>query len=209
MAKRQVPIQEFFLIKMNPVIRYLIIADIVGYGAAGLLGPIFAIFVVDFIQGGSVEVAGVAAGIYLLTKSIFQIPAAAIVDKICGDRDDFWFLVGGMTVVSLIPLAYLFVDTPLQLYIAQFVLGAATAFTFPSFMALFTRYIEKNKEGTVWGVYFTLVDVSSAATAAIGGVLAATIGFENVIIGVTVIGLIGTALYLPVGSALRRTPPCN
>jgi MFS family permease len=153
-------------------------------------------------------VAGVAVAIFLITKSLFQIPAASFMDKVCGDKDDYWFLFAGMVMVSTLPLGYLLISSPLQLYLIQFLMGAATAFTFPSFMAIFTRYVEMDRAGTVWGVYYTLIDISSAATAAIGGVLAATIGFENVIIIVTVIGWIGALLYLPVGPALKKTPPC-
>jgi hypothetical protein len=59
---------------MNPVVKYLIITDIIYFTAVGLLAPIFAIFITDFIDGGGPAVAGVAAAIYLLTKSIGQIP---------------------------------------------------------------------------------------------------------------------------------------
>jgi len=206
MKKRQIPIGDFFLLKVNPVIRFLILADVVTYSALGLLGPIFAVFVTDFIQGGTVEVAGIAAAVYLLSKSITQIPAAAIIDKICGDKDDFWFLVCGMVVVNLIPLSYLFVSNPIELYITQFVLGIATAFTFPSFMALFTHYVDNDKAGTTWGVYYTLIDIAQAATAAVGGVLAATIGFEKVIYAVTSVGLLSTLFYIPIAPALRKKP---
>lgn len=204
--QRKIPLKDLFLLRMDPVIRFLILADIATYGAAGLLGPIFAVFITDFIQGGGVEVAGVAAAIYLFTKSITQIPAASIIDKICGDKDDYWFLVIGMLIVNLIPLAYLFVETPLQLYATQFVLGVATAFTFPSFMALFTHYVDGNQAGTTWGVYYTLIDIAQAATAAIGGILAATLGFEKVIYMVSAIGLLSMLFYIPVAPALRKTP---
>lgn len=206
MAKRQIPIQDYFLSGMDPMIRFLIFADIVGYAAAGLLGPIFAIFIVGFIDGGTEAVAGIAAAIFLLTKSLMQIPAAAIVDKICGEKDDFLFLFWSMIIVSLLPLLYLFINSPTELYVVQFILGLATAFTFPSFMALFTRHTPPGKEGMTWGVYYTLTDLSSAATAAIGGFLALTIGFEKVIIIVSVLGVLGTLLYLPAAQTLNKKP---
>ncbi|MEK7613683.1 MAG: MFS transporter [Patescibacteria group bacterium] len=204
--KRNIPLGDFFLLKVNPVIRFLILADIATFSALGLLGPIFAIFVTEFIEGGTVEVAGVAAAIYLLTKSLTQIPAAALIDKICGDKDDYWFLVGGMLVVNLVPLSYLLVSNPAELYFTQFLLGAATAFTFPSFMALFTHYVDGEKAGTTWGVYYTLIDIAQAATAAIGGVLAASIGFEKVIYLVTSIGLLSMLFYVPIAPSLRKKP---
>jgi MFS transporter, DHA1 family, multidrug resistance protein len=206
MARRQLPVADLFLLKVNPVIRFLIITDVIAYSAAGLLGPIFAIFITDFIVGGGAAVAGVAAAIFLLTKSIGQIPVGALIDRICGDKDDYWFMVGGALVSSLVPLAFLFISTPLELYIVQFILGLSTAFTFPSFMTLFSRYVDKAQEGTTWSIYFALVDLAAAGTAAIGGVLATTAGFEVVIYMVTILGFISTVLYLPIKGYLREDP---
>ncbi len=50
--KRAIPFRQFFMSDMNPVIRFLILSDVVWEGARGLLGPIFALFIVDFIEGG-------------------------------------------------------------------------------------------------------------------------------------------------------------
>lgn len=206
MAKRSVPLRALLFDGINPLTRFLIVADTIIYTSAGLLGPIFALFIVEFIDGGSAAVAGAAAGIFLITKSLFQIPAAAIIDKICGEKDDFFILFIGMVIVSLLPLAYLFISTPLELYIVQFLLGIAMAATFPSFMAIFTRHVDKGSEGMTWGVYYTFTDLSSAAAAAIGGFLALTIGFEAVIFIVAAVGLIGTLLYLP---AIRHLETCD
>ena len=73
-------------------------------------------------------------------------------------------------------------------------------------MALFTRYIEKNREATVWGVYYTLIDIAGAAAAAIGGVLATTVGFDVVIYAVVGISLLSTFLYIPIAPSLREKP---
>src|SRR3989338_6672427 len=92
MKQRAAKLEHYFLKDINPVIRFLIISDTVIIGAAGLLGPIFALFITDFIQGGNEAVAGLAAGIYLFTKSILQIPVAHFIDRVRGEKDDFWLL---------------------------------------------------------------------------------------------------------------------
>lgn len=201
--KRALSAKDFLLEHTNPVIRYLILGDILFYGAAGLLAPIFAIFIVGSIEGGTPEVVGIATGIYLLTRSLGQIPAARLIDRICGDRDDFWFMFWGLVVASLVPLAYLVISTPLELYITQFVLGAALAFNWPSFYGLFTKYIPENKEATAWSIYQTFVDLGAGLAAAIGGALATIVGFPAVIIGVSVVGFVGALLLLPIRSRLR------
>lgn len=191
MIKRSTKISHYFLRDINPVVRFLIISDIMIVGAAGLLGPIFALFIEGFIVGGNESVAGLAAAIYLFTKSILQIPVAHFIDKIRGEKDDFWILFIATILIALMPLFYLVIHTPIQLYLVQFALGLITAFTFPPYMTLFTRHIDKGKEGTEWGVYFTLTDLLSATLAAVGGFLAATQGFQVLIIAVVIVSLMG------------------
>lgn len=189
---------------MNPVVRFLIISDTVLLGALGLLGPIFALFIHTFIVGGNEAVAGVAAGIYLLTKSVFQIPVAYAIDKIKGELDDFWIMLIFSILVGFVPLLYLYVHSPHQLYFVQLILGFLTAFTFPPYMAIFTRHIDKAKEGTEWGIYFTLTDLMSAAFATIGGYIAYLEGFRALIITVVVMSFIGSLLLWPIHPHMHR-----
>jgi len=204
MNKRSINIKNYFLKEINPIIRFLIISDTVIIGAAGLLGPIFAIFIEDFIEGGNAAVAGIAAGVYLFTKSIFQIPIAHFIDRVRGEKDDFWIMFIFTILISFIPLLYLVIKTPLQLYIIQFFLGFFTAFTFPTFMALFTRHADKEKEGTEWGIYFTLTDLTSAAFAAIGGYIASIYGFSVLIIFIVILSFIGSVLLWPIKPYIRK-----
>lgn len=172
-----------------------------------MLGPIFALFITDFIRGGNEAVAGLAAGIYLLTKSIFQIPIAHFIDRVRGERDDFWLLFVFTVLMGFTPLFYLVISTPFQLYIVQFVLGFFTAFTFPTYMAIFTRHVDKAKEGTEWGVYFTLTDLTAAAFAAIGGYAAITEGFPALIITVVALSFLGSLLLLRIKPYIRSRMP--
>ncbi len=188
------------------MVRVLIVSDVIFLTGVGLLGPIFALFVVDFIEGGSAAVAGLAAAIYLLTKSLLQIPLASLMDRIKGERDDYWFLLLGSLVAAIVPLAYLVIKTPLQLYAVQFVYGAMMAMAFPSFMAIYTRHISRNKEGVAWGVYFTATDLAAALAATAGGILADTIGFRPLIVMASFLGIVGTVLIYFIRSHLRGKP---
>lgn len=200
------PVKPFhgLLKDMNPVIRFLIISDTVFMGAAGMLGPIFALFIEDYIAGGNEAVAGLAAGIFLFTKSVAQVPIAHFIDKVRGEKDDYWLLFISTLTISLFPLAYLNVHTPNGLYAVQFLVGLCTAFSFPTYMAIFTRHIDPHKEGTEWGVYFMLTDLTSALLAAIGGFLASSLGFHAVIYTVVSLSVIGTFLQLPIRPYLKK-----
>ena len=196
-------VREFFLHNINPVIRFLVISDVLIVGAAGLFAPVFALFIAESVQGDE-TVAGIAAGLYLLSKSILQIPCAHYLDKIRGERDDFWFMFIFSLLAAIFPIFYIFVSTPLELYLVQLLLGFCIAFTYPSFMAIFTRHVDKHKEGTEWSIYFTLIDIVSALLAIIGGYLAYLAGFATLIIVVVIVSVLGVLLLLPIRPYLKK-----
>lgn len=204
---RSIPFRDYLLLDINVVVRMLILSDMVWYGALGLLGPVFAIFIVDFIDGGSATVAGIAASIYLITKSVMQVPAATIVDRIKGELDDYWVMCIGSVLAAILPIFYLFVNTPGELYFIQFLYGIFLAATFPSYMAIFTRHVDKHKEATSWGVYYTLNDFTAAVAASVGGVLAETVGFHTLIVIVVLISLTGAALLFPIKPFMKQYVP--
>ncbi len=195
--------REYLLLDVNPVIRCLILSDVVIQGTSGF-APIFALFIHQYIAAeNTAAVAGIAAAVYLAAKSLTQIPAAAVIDKIPGERDDFGALFLSSLVTGMLPLSYLFITTPIQLYIVQALIGVATACAFPSFMAIFTRHIDKREEGTEWGIYFTLTDLSLALSAALGGALAITVGYHALIMILVALNIVGALILLPLRSRMR------
>lgn len=193
----------FALRKINSVIRFLTISDIIMISGFGLVAPIFAVFITDTIKGGTLEVVGFASAIFLFTKSILQIPAAGIVDKIKGEKDDFWVMFIGSIVISIIPLSYLYISTPIQLYIVQFFYGLSAAVVFPAWMAIFTRHIDKKHEGMEWGVYQSLVDLGGAGAASIGGFLAYRFGFAPLFVLISIVSFIGSMFLLGIYKDLK------
>ncbi|MFA6132098.1 MAG: MFS transporter [Patescibacteria group bacterium] len=203
MGRFSVPLRKYLLADTGLTIRFLIISDVVFISAKGLLGPVFALFIENYIVGANAMVVGIAATVFLLSKSLLQVPFAHLMDKIKGERDDFLIMFIGTFFSAIIPLAFLFIHTPFQLYVVEFLLGVGAAMAFPSFMAIFTRHISEERVGVEWGIYFMLTDLGSALAATIGGVLVMTMGFPTLIIGLTVVGIIGALLLLPIKRRLR------
>lgn len=206
MVQRAFRVRDYFLLNMNFVVRMLVVSDVIWLTATGLLGPIFALFIVEFIEGGTAAVAGLAAAIYLVTKSILQIPVASVIDHIRGERDDFWLLFISTGLAALTVLLYLVVRTPLQLYAVQFLYGVLLAAAYVPFMAIYTRHINREKEATAWGIYFTMTDLSAALAAMLGGILADTIGFRPLIMLASGAGVLSALLIYFIRPHMRRRP---
>ena len=68
-------------LKLNKIISYLILSDLIFYSGWGLISPIFAIFILDSIIGGNAFVVGMAAGINLISRSLLRVPFGILADK--------------------------------------------------------------------------------------------------------------------------------
>ena len=169
-------------------------SDIVVLGATGFINPIFAVFVNDQIIGGSIGVAGIAAAIFLLVKSIFQIPIGRYVDEDKKDKNDFWFMIVGSLMIAVVPFMYIYSLYPWHVYVLQAIAGFGSAMAFPTWMALFTRHLDNTHEGYEWGIYDTLTGLSAGVAAVIGGLLADIYGFNFIFYLVGITTIIGTAI---------------
>jgi MFS family permease len=177
---------------VNPVIRFLTYSDILMMSGWGLIAPIMAVFITDQVPGGNVEVAGLAATIYFLIKSFLQIPIARYIDKKKGEDDDFKVMILGSMIITLSAFLFIFVKSVSQLYAVQVLYGIGGALSYPSWLALFTRHIDKHEEGLEWSLYYTTTDLGAALTAGLGGFIAASFGYEWVFVSVGISSLFGT-----------------
>lgn len=189
---------------VNKIIRVLVIGDIMFFSAFGLIGPIFAVFVTGQIAGATVATAGFAATINLLVRALLQMPVARYIDKHRGEKDDFLFMVFGSLLVSIVPFSYLFVTLPIHLYLSQVILGVGGALANPGWFAIFTRHIDKGKEGTEWTLENVGIGLAAAGAAAIGGILAERLGFYNLFIVVGILSLVGLVVQISLYSTVIK-----
>src|SRR3989344_7496922 len=93
---------------INKIIKTLIVSDFFLNSGWGMMGPIFAIFIVKNVATGDIteaaKIAGFAALSFWITKSLLQIPIGRYLDKNHGEKDDFWFMVAGTFLLALVPI---------------------------------------------------------------------------------------------------------
>jgi MFS family permease len=185
---------------VNKVIKVFIISDFFFQYAWGLLGPVFAIFIVQNIVSSPAEaakVAGFAALFYWVVKSLLQIPIGSYLDKNHGEKDDFWFIVIGTFITGLVPFGYLFSSYPWHIYVLYALHAIGAAMMIPAWSAVFTRHIDKGKEAFELATRSTSLGFAAGISGAIGGVMVALLGFKIVFILVGVITIFsGFILFL-------------
>jgi len=181
---------------INKVIKVLVSSDLALLFGWGLINPILAIFIVENINGGDAKVAGMAVGIYWLTKSVIQIPIANYLDKNHGEKDDYYFLIGGILLASLTPFGFIFATLPWHIYLLQIIHALGLAAALPAWCGIFTRHIDKGKEAQSWALDSSALGIGAGAAGIIGGTVAEIFGFTPLFIGVGVFGIIAALLCL-------------
>ncbi|MFH1671459.1 MAG: MFS transporter [Candidatus Portnoybacteria bacterium] len=179
---------------MNKIISFLILSDIALVGGFGFIAPIFAIFLTERIEGGNIEVAGYAAAVYWIVKSLIVIPIGRYLDKNHGEKDDFWFIVIGNILASLVVFGYIFSRLPWHIYVLEGLYAVGAAMNIPAYTAVFTRHIDKGKEASDWGIRSSLIGLGAGASGALGGIIANKFGFDALFIGVGIFVLLSAAL---------------
>jgi hypothetical protein len=168
--------------EINKIIKYLILSDLAFWTGWGLITPIFAIFITEHLAGTALTV-GIATAIYWITKAVLQYPFGLFLDRCRGDDDDYFFLVWGTFIASLIPLGYLFATTEWYIYILQFFYGVGMAASIAGWRAIFTRNIDKGHEAADWSLDDAIIGLGSGLFGFIPSFLAAsTLGILGVIL---------------------------
>ena len=179
---------------VNKIIKMMITSDFFLNLGWGLLSPVFAIFIVKNIAYGdtleAARVAGFASLIYWLVKSILQIPIGHYLDKNHGEKDDFWLMTLGTSLVALIPIGYLFSQQSWHIYILQAINAIGMSMVIPSWSAIFTRHIDKGREALQWSMESTFLGIGAGIAGGMGGIIASVYGFGAVFVCVSSFNII-------------------
>lgn len=188
-------IKNLFL-PINKIVKVLILSDFIIISAFGFVAPIFALFLTGKIQGGTIETVGYAAAIYWIAAVLTRLPIARRIDKTKSEKDDFYFMIFGSIIISVVPFLYLLSVKIWHIYLIQALYGLGYSLRMPGWFGMFTRHIDKGHEGYKWSADSVVAGVGAAITAALGGVLATRLGFEALFILIGAVSIIGSAVLI-------------
>lgn len=150
------------------------ITDIFYFTGFGLIAPIVAIFIKEDLTGGTIFAAGIATTLFILVKSVVQLPFSKYVDK--HDNKLLWLKIGyGLIIFN--PFIYLLADHINYIYLAEVIHGIGSGIAFPAWLGLWSTHLDKGHESFEWSLYSTVVGLGAAATAGIGAAMAQYLGF--------------------------------
>ena len=185
---------------ISKLIKILILGDVMFNIGWGFLGPVFALFILDNIAvqgaGEAAKIAGFASLIYWFVKSALQIPIGRYLDKNHGEKDDLWSMIIGLFLTGLTPLGFLISSQPWHIYASQVLHAVGMAMFIPSFLAVFSRHIDKGEEAFEWGLKSTFLGLGIGTAGALGGILAARFGFSIIFILASLLSFTSSFLLL-------------
>ena len=179
---------------MNKKLLLLILSDILILSSFGLLGPIFSIFIIENLEGGTIVNAGLATTVFLVVKAAVQLPLSKyFVDK---EKHKTRSLLFGTLLIITVPFIYIFAKSINTIFIAQAVYGLGAALAYPAWFSLFTTYIDSKHKGFEYTLWSTGVGLGAAAAAFFGAKIADVLGFRPLFFVVGVIAFLGFLLLI-------------
>ena len=184
-------------IKVNRIIKHMVVSDLLFTGSWSFIQPIFAIFVVKDIAGATIITAGMVAGLYWLVKSFIQLPVANFLDRDESERDDFYALVGAISLAAISAFSFVLVDKIWELLMVQVMYALAMGVYIPAWNGLFSHHLDSKRYSFDWSLDSTAIGFTAFITSLSGGILAELIGFRFVFFLVGIFSLAGAmVLYL-------------
>ena len=140
---------------------------------AGMLGPLFAIFVEQI--GGDILDVSWAYATYLIVTGVGII----LVGKLADTFGSEWPMIGGYALSALATFGYLLITTTPGLFVIQALQGVALALSQPTWLALYDKFSGDGKaDGYIWGMSSGMGYAASGIGIIIGGFIVKIFSFD-------------------------------
>lgn len=157
------------------------------YFAAGMLGPLFAVFAQKI--GGDILELSWAWATYLIVSGFLIIVIGKMSDSFMTKEK---LMIIGYALNTIFTFGYLFVSSPAHLFIVEAGLGLAAALAWPTWDALYAKYENKKNSGYTWGLAAGGEFLMAGIAMIIGGLIVAHYSFTVLFVIMGSIQLVAT-----------------
>ena len=168
--------------RRGKILRAMTLHDVMFWSSDAFVTVIFALYVVQFIEGGNATHVGLSYFVYSLVRGLLSIPVGQFFDKHRGRIDEVWGLAlasfGGGIVYILLSQAH----EPWHLYVAMFAMGFFSLLDVMSWRVLFYTSLDKTEYAETVGIYETITMVTVSFAVALGGIAGDRFGFDMVVL---------------------------
>lgn len=184
---------RFAKIRIKKEALVLLRASFLAIFAMGLFGPLYAIFVQEI--GGDILDVGIAYAIFSIATGLFIL--------IFGTSKFFssnirLMVVSGYALWTIGYAGYFFVETPLQLFFVQIVLGIAGGILEPAWDSVYAAELEEAEASFHWSLWSGGQSLITGAAAFIGSFIVANYSFKLLFLIMSVFNLLSVLVSLGV-----------
>ena len=177
---------------MKQQLKILLYSNYFNIFAYSLLGPIYALFVLQV--GGSAFHVGATWALYMFVAGLVAFYFSKIADHSGKNRRTF--IITGYFLMALASLAFVFVDNLMQVYFVQFLTALGVGMLDSSWKASFAKYEDKGKEVQEWALFDGGDRILIALAAFLGGLFVTYFSFKVLFIIIFVIELIAAVFSI-------------
>ncbi|MDO8583090.1 MAG: MFS transporter [bacterium] len=189
--------------KVNPLIKAFIVSECFLWSGWNFIYPIFAVFAMNNIQGGKIEIAASGYSVHLITRVIFELISGKYLSK-ANENKMLKITILGVLIVTLAYIGFIFTNTILLFFLFYAIAGVGIGIAGPAKGALFSSHIDKDKASVEWGLTDASVFISVALAASLGGFIVGEYGFKVVFIISAILNTASTIPYILYSGHAKR-----
>lgn len=175
---------------MRTSFKILLFADAITLFAGALLGPIYAIYVQKI--GGDILEASGAFAVFSLVSAVLIFIIGRFEDRV---KEQELLIVAGYAIIGFGYFGYLFVETPLQLFLLQGLLGVGIAIELPAIDSTYSKHLDHRRSAYNWGAWEAMNRLTLGAGALVGGGIVTMFGFPTLFVVMGALSL-ASALFI-------------
>ena len=181
--------------KVNSLVEAFIVSETFLWSAWNFVTPIFAIFVINSIKGGNIQIAASAFSTCLIARVVCEIISGKYLNNKT-DNNKLFLAISGMILMSAAYVGFAFSHSIISLFVFYIFIGIGFGVASPAKYSLFTEHIDKERATTEWSIYDAITLLGIASATALGGFIASLYGFTFLFILASIVNLLGIIPYL-------------
>lgn len=150
-----------------------------------MLGPLYAIYVVKFVDG--VTAVSISWAAFLISTSIFTLMVSRRGDEVNEKRS---LLLAGYMIRIISWILLIFVNNLIALVFVQILLGLGESLGTPAFNAIFAEHLDNYKYIKEYSSWSLIANLASAAGILVGGAIVTALGFNALFLLMSALSLI-------------------
>ncbi len=176
----------------------LLLSHAIFWLAADLINPFLSIFFVTDLKDVTLAEVGISSLIFYLAFGLSEPVVGYLADYIKGFKDEAFLIITGYVARGVLFIAFSMASNAWDLYMFHFFLGLFRALAGPAEKVLYAKFLQHKPSATLWGFDESLVNLSAALGAGLGGYLILQLGFRQMLViagaGTIVAGLVNLLL---------------